>query len=98
MSHHLNSHYYKHRAERRESTFGVQFSVSCKNGKRNKTTNLLQIEDVVVEIILQLLVCIVDAELLETVSLEVLKAKNVQDTDRQALENKSMNTDRTLMR
>ncbi len=54
-------------------------------GKRNKTTHLLQIEDVVVEIILQLLVCIVDAELLKAVGLKVLKAKNVQDTNGQAL-------------
>lgn len=40
-----------------------------------------------VEVILQLLICIVDAELLETVGLKVLEAKNVQDTDGQALEN-----------
>lgn len=51
-------------------------------------THLLQIEDVVVEVILQLLICIVDAELLKAVCLEVLKAKNVQDADGQTLENK----------
>lgn len=41
----------------------------------------------VVEIILQLLVCIVDTELLEAVGLKVLKAKNVQNTDGQTLKN-----------
>lgn len=41
----------------------------------------------VVEIILQLFVCIVDAELLEAVGLKVLKAKNVQNTDGQTLKN-----------
>lgn len=45
-----------------------------------------------VEIILQLLVCIVDAELLKAVGLKVLKAKNVQNTDGQTLENRTMNT------
>lgn len=48
-------------------------------------TYLLQIENVVVEIILQLFVCIVNAELLEAVGLEVLKAKNVQNTNGQTL-------------
>lgn len=48
-------------------------------------TYLLQIENVVVEVILQLFVCIVNAELLEAVGLEVLKAKNVQNTDGQTL-------------
>lgn len=41
----------------------------------------------VVEVILQLLIRIVDAELLEAVCLKVLEAKNVQDSDGQALEN-----------
>lgn len=45
----------------------------------------------VVEIILQLFVCIIDAELLEAVGLKVLKAKNVQNTNRQTLENNSKN-------
>lgn len=48
----------------------------------------------VVEIILQLFICIVDTELLKAIGLKVLKAKNVQDTNRQALENKSK-TNRT---
>lgn len=51
----------------------------------NKNTDLLQVEYVVVEVILQLLVCIVDAELLKAVGLEVLKTKNVQDANGQAL-------------
>lgn len=65
---------------------------------QNKNTHLLQIEDVVVKIILQLFICIVDAELLKAVGLKVLKAKNVQDTNGQALENKSMNTNQPIMR
>lgn len=43
-----------------------------------------------VEVILQLLVCIVDAELLEAVGGKVFEAKNVQDADGQALKNKSV--------
>lgn len=46
---------------------------------------LLPGEDVLVEIKLDLLVSNVDAELLEGVPLEVLKAKDVQDADVQAL-------------
>lgn len=51
-------------------------------------THLLQIEDVVVEVILQLFICIVDAELLEAVRFKVLKSKNVQHADGQTLKNK----------
>lgn len=61
------------------------------------TTHLLQIEDVMVEIILQLLICIVDTELLEAVGFKVLKPKNVQDTNGQALENKSMDKKQTII-
>jgi len=39
-----------------------------------------------VEVILQLLICIIDAELLKAVGLKVLKAKNVQNANGQALE------------
>ena len=39
-----------------------------------------------VEVILELLVGIVDTELLKTVPLEVFKPKDVEDSDRQALE------------
>ena len=38
-----------------------------------------------VEVILELLIGVVDAELLKTVPLEVFKAKDVEDSDRQAL-------------
>lgn len=38
-----------------------------------------------VEVVLELLVGIIDAELFETVSLEVLKPKDVKDPDGQAL-------------
>lgn len=41
----------------------------------------------IVEVILQLLICIVDTELLKAVDLKVLKAKNVQDANRQTLKN-----------
>lgn len=58
----------------------------CKDCKLNSTTHLLQVEDVIVEVILQLLVCIVDTELLKAVGLKVLKPENVQDTDGQTLE------------
>jgi len=44
---------------------------------------------VLVEVILQLLVGIVDTELLEAVGLKVLKAEYIQDTDGQALENRT---------
>lgn len=56
-------------------------------GTQKTWSYLLQIENMVVEIILQLLVCIVDTELLEAVGLKVLKAKNVQNTDGQTLKN-----------
>lgn len=46
---------------------------------------LLPGEDVLVEIKLDLLISNVDAELLEGVPLEVLKAEDVQDADVQAL-------------
>ena len=38
-------------------------------------------EDVLVEVVLQLLVCDVDAELLKRVVLEVLKPENIQQPD-----------------
>lgn len=46
---------------------------------------LLQCEDMLVEVVLQLLVGIVDAELLKAVALKVLKAKDVEDPYGQAL-------------
>lgn len=48
-------------------------------------THLLQFEDVLVEIVLQFLVGIVDAELLKAVVLIVLKAKDIQHPNRQNL-------------
>lgn len=58
-----------------------------------KKAHLLQVEDVIVEVILQLLICIVDAELLKAVGLKVLEAKNVQDADGQALEHRTTDRD-----
>ena len=43
--------------------------------------NLLYLEDVLVEILLELLIGIVDAELLKRVLLEHFKAKDVQHTN-----------------
>ena len=42
---------------------------------------LLDGEDVVIEELVELLVRVVDAELLEGISLEVFEPKNVQNTD-----------------
>lgn len=60
---------------------GLLFAVSCTKiwrlAENKKKPHLLQIEDMVVEIILQLFICIVDAELLKTVGFKVLKAKYV---------------------
>lgn len=63
-----------------------------------KRSYLLQIENVVVEIILQLFVCIVNAELLKAVGLKILKAKNVQNTNGQTLQNKSKNHNKEMRR
>ena len=46
---------------------------------------LLQFENVLVEVILELLVGVVDAELFKTVPLKVFKPKDVEDPDGQAL-------------
>lgn len=43
--------------------------------------NLLYLEDVLVEILLELLIGIVDAELLKRILLEHFKAKDVQHTN-----------------
>lgn len=64
--------------------------------KVKSTTHLFQGEDVIVEIILQLFICIVDAELLKAVGFEVLKAKNVQDANRQTLE--TINTELSVVK
>ena len=48
-------------------------------------TYLLKLEDVLVDVILQCFISVVDAQLLKTVCLEVLKPKHVQDTDGQTL-------------
>lgn len=46
-----------------------------------RTAHLLQREDVLIEIELNLLVCDIDAQLLERVLPEVLKAKDIEDAD-----------------
>ena len=53
-----------------------------------KDTYLLQREDVLVDVILQRLVGVVDAELLEAVCPQVLKSEHIQDTDGQTLKTK----------
>jgi len=70
----------------------VRHGEDSRGDKRNATTHLLKVEDVMVEIILQLLVCIVDTKLLKAVGLKVLKPKNVQDTDGQTLEKRTNGT------
>lgn len=62
-------------------------------GAQKTWSYLLQIENMVVEIILQLFVCIVDAELLKAVGLKVFKAKNVQNTDGQTLKKTTVRTE-----
>lgn len=78
MSHLPGTQNYKHGAERI-----IRLKCSKANLLRDstQTAHLFQIEDVMVEVILQLLICIVDAELLEAVSLKILKPKNVKDTN-----------------
>lgn len=46
---------------------------------------LLQLEDVLGEVVLQLFIGVVDAKLLEAIPFEVLKSKDVQDANGQAL-------------
>lgn len=46
------------------------------------------------EVILQLLIGVVDAELLEAVPFKVLKSEDVEDTDGQALERQTIVTAR----
>lgn len=54
-------------------------------GRRKMKLYLLQLEDVFVEVVLEALVGKVDAELLETVVLIILEAKDIQDADGQNL-------------
>jgi hypothetical protein len=49
--------------------------------------HLFKLEDVLVEVILQVLIGVVDAELLKTVTPKVLKPKDVQNTNGVALSN-----------
>lgn len=97
MTHLLSSHYNKQwrvgNFNPGEAAMWTTASTEWNDRDRRGKTHLLQIEDVMVEIILQLLVCIVDAELLEAVGLKVLEAENVQDADGQALENKNQHQD-----
>lgn len=51
-------------------------------------SHLLQLEDVLGEVVLQLLVGVVDAKLLEAILFKVLKSKDVQDSNGQALGDK----------
>lgn len=48
-------------------------------------TYLLVCEDVLIDVMLQFLIGVVDAQLLKTVCLEVLKPKHIQDTNGQTL-------------
>lgn len=55
------------------------------SGRQKIELYLLQLEDVLVEVVLEALVGEVDAELLETVVLIILEAKDIQDSDGQNL-------------
>lgn len=46
---------------------------------------LLQFENVLIEIILKLLICIIYTELLKTVGFEIFKSKNIKYTNGQTL-------------
>lgn len=74
---------------------GVKHPNHINHEEERKQAYLLQFEDVLVEVILQLLVCIVDTELLKAVGFKVLKAEYIQDTDGQALENETHTTTTT---
>lgn len=50
-----------------------------------KHTHLFKLKDVLIDVILQFLIAVVDAQLLKGVFLEVLESKHVQDTNGQAL-------------
>lgn len=54
----------------------------------NKNTYLLELKDVLVDVILQFLIGVVDAQLLKAICLEVLESKHVQDADGQTLKTK----------
>lgn len=62
-----------------------QMKVKGCQGRRKMELYLLQLEDVLVEVVLEALVGEVDAELLETVVLVILEAKDIQDSDGQNL-------------
>src|SRR6218665_476122 len=53
---------------------------------------LLELEDVLVEVVVQALVRVVDAELFEAVALKILEAKDVQHTDGITLKTKTDHT------
>lgn len=54
-----------------------------------RNTYLLMLEDVLIDVILQSLIGVVYTQLLKTVCLQVLKPKDVQDTNGQALKTNS---------
>lgn len=56
---------------------------------KRKYTHLLNLKDVLVDVMLQFLVGVVDAQLFKTVCLEVLKSKHVQNADGQTLKTKT---------
>jgi len=47
---------------------------------------LFKLEDVLVEVKMKRFICVVDTELFKTVSGEILKAKNVENSNRACLE------------
>lgn len=64
------------------------FNLNSKQGQRVeniKHTHLFKLKDVLIDVILQFLIAVVDAQLLKGVFLEVLESKHVQDTNGQTL-------------
>lgn len=51
--------------------------------------HLLKFEDMLVEVVLQVLIGVVDAELLKAVLVEILESKDVQNADRVTLHHTS---------
>lgn len=66
-------------------------SICCVKEKKGlhmeniKHTHLFKLKDVLIDVILQFLIAVVDAQLLKGVFLEVLESKHVKDTNGQAL-------------
>ena len=73
------SYYFNMKLKKSQNCFPIIYSYSF---LALSQTYLLKLEDMLVEVILKMLICIIDAELLEAVSAKVLKPKDVQHSNR----------------